>query len=138
MEKYKKAQLDLETLIQEIEKAQTNVKTQHRELDEKMDALLQKKQIQRDAAKQAIMENEVKSYINSLTEISKVVQFQLVHLDKVFKGEEKGDMEKLTSEIKRFCKSIRKDLSVSYSRFNFGFESQKKHLDYLEQYMEQQ
>ncbi len=37
--------------------------------------------------------------------------------------------------IKKYIKKVTKDLRVSYSKYNFGLESQKRRLEYLEVYL---
>jgi predicted metal-dependent hydrolase len=91
----------------------------------KIETLLQmlskRKGITLDSNKHAEIKKGITEYINSLNEITKMANYYIEHYN-----------EKNEAEIKRFCKKMKKDLAVSYSRFSFGFETQKRQLEYLE------
>jgi hypothetical protein len=112
-------------LLQEVKREIDRIQNEIIKESDKIGALLKKiskyDDITFDSDKHSEMKRGIASYVNSLNEIMKIADHNIEHCQELH-----------AEEVKRFCKKMKKDIAVSYSRFCFGFETQKRQLEYLD------
>lgn len=116
----------LNEVKQEIVRIQKDIVDESEYIETLLKRVSKQKGITFDSNKHEEIKQGIASYVHSLNEIMRMVDHNIE------KYSESNDLE-----IKRFCKKMKKDLAVSSSRFNFGFETQKRQLEYLDKMFSQ-
>ena len=139
---------NLQELKKEIEEKKDSVENQQNSLKEKLDKLVAEGKLKVNQAEyrrsqqsfehyKKVLENigaEVGSELNFCMSIASDVSPKTI---RVMKSENQNLDNYIKSKIdwlKKYVKKVTKDLRVSYSKYNFGLESQLRNLGYLEAY----
>jgi hypothetical protein len=131
-----------------VEKKKTFLEQQH-QLNKKIEDLSKTGKLKIDTTEQKKTQDGFKQYENLLDDMIAETEKELSFCASLLAPEppktvkvlktDFDDAEKFLSakirELKKFVKSVSKNLRVSYSRYNFGLESQLRRLEYLEVYM---
>jgi hypothetical protein len=138
----------LEALKNEIEEKKQGAVEKRSLIKEKVQALCDSGKVNIDTTEFEKSDVSVKEFVGLLDRMIQEVDADYVFYKSfteneppatitVFKVEQRGSFEDVIKEridmIKRYVKTARRDLAVSYSRYCYGFEAQIRHILYVEQ-----
>ncbi len=137
---------ELKNLHDEVANKKQDVLSRSHSIKERVELLVQAGKVHIDQDEYAKSEVSVVRYADLLDGIGAELQSEINYFS-LFLGDNRPKhiiaqknssdvfdsvMQEKVKTIKRYLKTIKRDLSVSYSRYCFGFDSQIKRINYIE------
>ncbi|MBD3231714.1 hypothetical protein GF322_03555 [Candidatus Dependentiae bacterium] len=141
---------EFEKLKNEIQEKKNTCTKQLQTLQSKLEILINSGQIKLDKKHFEQTQKELNHYQMILDHVNKEIDNELKLCKdlisenppktiRVLKNTTDDFIQFITSKIqslKKYLKKMKKDLQISFSKYNFGLESQKRKLEYLKTYLD--
>lgn len=150
-ERLKKVVEELVTVRLDIFNKKVEIVTKREIIKEKIKFLDESKQVRIDKAEFEKTEKSTQDYIRLLDGIIHELSGEIGYYN-VFISDEKPPVDKVVvplkspdkiedylelqmNGIRRYLKTVKRDITISFSRYTFGFDEQLKHLTFVESYV---
>lgn len=133
----------------EIENKQSDIVQKSMEIKQAVDALIESNSVDVDTAEYKKSEESIKRYTLLLQSIIGEISDEIQHYSSIItmqpaefitvQGTDPDSLDayliEKTTFVKRYVKTIKRDLSISFSRYSFGFDSQMKRIKHIQSYL---